>query len=562
MKHNKLIIILSLLAIFVLSLFLRLYHLDQNVPSLYADEVSGSYLSENLLNTPIHNASDLFNTVLLGATRSSWIFGLTPFGTRILSAFYGSLISIAIFLLVVSVSKVVSPRTNKITAILAGFLSAVIPWSFMISRIGYAQISIIVLLVCLHVLLFIKADNVKSYLASLIPLALGVILYPSLVILFPVAFIAVFYYLTKTLNRKLRTIWWSIFVVLVIALGVIGITKYHIFDPNYRGLEIALWRDVNVTADSNYYRGLSRLSTPTIFSFGRDTELLGNKLIFNFPISAINIFTRNYLSFFTPDFLFLKGDNVLRHSTGMVGEFFPFLLPFMLYGAFVFFTKADKKLKSIFLVWILISPLPAAITKDGATYLLRAITLMPFLTYFCALGVISSFGFFKNIFLKIGYGCLIAVVGLYSIYSFLFGYFHVYPALSAPHWEYGFKELSDFQATHPGKFLTIWDDKYPVWYFCFWQKLPNTVCDQNVINTKTRESINNTRIDLPIDNLLFSLPETESDLDEIVAKYKPTYVVIPIKYSTNFPNFKKNAILTKTIEYPDQTTAFTIYYLL
>lgn len=557
MKNNKLFVIFSLFAIFSASLFLRLYRLDQNTPSLYVDEVAGSYKSLVFLNTPISNLLDLITKAKIGPTSFSWILGLTPIGTRLPSALYGSLISIVAFFFALSTAKRMIPNKSRIIAFLTSFFAVVLPWSFMISRIGHSSVPIIVLLVCLHLIVLINAKNTLGYLISLIPLGISVIFYPSLVVIAPVAIVLVFYLLTNGQSRAQKRVSCLIFFTVVVVLSFVGITRYQILNPKARALDLAIWRDVNVTADSNNYRGLSRRSTPTIFSFGKDTELLGNKLVYNFPISVSNVFIRNYLSFFTPDFLFLKGDNILRHSTGMVGEFFPILIPFMLYGAFVFFTKADKKLKAIFLVWILVSPVPAAITKDGATYLLRAITMMPFLTYFCAQGIVSSFVFFKNIYLKIVYGFTISVIGLYSIYSFLFGYFHVYPALSAAHWEYGFKEVSDFQTTHPGKILVIWDDKYPVWYFCFWQKLPPYVCDQENINNS--EMINDSRIDLPIDNLFFSLPKTGTDLDLIITKYKPANVAIPVKYETFFPSFKKNATLVQIIKYPDQTTAFTVY---
>lgn len=556
-KNNKVIIFLLVLVIFAISLFLRLYHLDQNIPSLYADEVSGNYLSLNFLSVPTNNPIDLINKVYLGITHFSWVFGLTPLGARLPSAIYGSLITIVIFYLSFFIAKQISPNKGYFIALLSGFLVSVLPWSFMISRIGHSSVPVMVIFVCLHLIMLIKAKKTSQYLISLIPLGISLFFYPSLIIIAPVATLLVYYLMSDGFTSFQRRLGKLALIITAIIIILIGITRYRIFEPDSRGFDLAIWRDVNVTADSNYYRGLSRESNPTIFSFGKDPEILGNKLVFNFPVSVINVFTKNYLSFFSPDFLFLKGDSILRHSTGMVGEFFPFLLPFMLYGAFVFFTKADKKLKTIFLVWIFISPVPAAITKDGATYLLRVITLMPFITYFCAQGIVSSFRLFKNNILKIAYGGFISIIGLFSIYYFLFGYFHIYPALSASHWEYGFKELSDFQVTHPGKLLTIWEDKYPVWYFCFWQKLPFDTCNPDSINMN--ELVNDNRIDLPVENLLFSLPKNESDLNSIIQKFKPMYIAIPNKYKDLFPNFENNEFLVQTINYPDQTTSISVY---
>lgn len=503
--------------------------------------------------------SGALGTLLLVLTRGSWIFDLTPLGTRFFSALYGSLIPIFMFFFVKSILLFKKNSTKRLTALTACFLSAFLPWSFMMSRLEYTQIPLIIILVCFHLYFLLQSSKTSDYFVSLIPIALGVILYPSMIIIFPISFFITFFCSLDSQSNNQKYISWIVFVTFAVIIGIAGSIKFHIFDSRYRGLDLAIWNDVNVTADSNYYRGLSRLSSPSILSANKDTEIISNRVLFNKPVSVIQIFTKNYLSFFSPDFLFLKGDNILRHSTGMVGEFFPFLLPFMVYGTFVFFSQADKKHKTIFLVWILASPIPAAITKDGATYLLRVITLMPFLTYFCALGLVSSFELLKNKYAKITYGVLITTIALFSIYRFLFGYFHVYPALSAPHWEYGFKELSDFQSTHSGKLLTIWEDKYPVWYFCFWQNLPKEICDLKLINNF--ESVNGSRIDLPINNLLFSLPANETDLMLITDKYKPDFIAIPAKYSPLFPKFTKEHQAVETVKYPDQTVAFSIYKL-
>jgi len=556
MKKNKIVILFSILAIFCLSFYLRIYRLEKNVPSLYVDEVSGSYNSTIPSYTQYANPLDLSEGLLSKISHFTWIFGLTPLGARSASAFYGSFICIVIHLLTLEISKTIQPAKKLSIALLSGIFAAVLPWSFMISRIGHSAVPIAVLLVCLHLLILIKSRKTIHYLLSLIPLGLSVLYYPSLVVIAPLATLLVFYLLTKELGKKQKSIWYLTFIVVLSTLTIIGISRYQILNPKTRGLDLAIWRDVNVTADFNYYRGLSSQSKPSIFSFFINPDT-ANKVYFNYPLSVVHVFVKNYLSFFSPDFLFLKGDNILRHSTGTVGEFFPYLIPFMLLGVLEFFKKANHKIKTIFILWILVSPIPAAITKDGGTYLLRVITLMPFLTYFCVLGLVTSFTIFKKTYLKIIYGFLISVLGLFAVYYFFFGYFHVYPAISAPSWEFGFKEISDFQINNPGKLLIVWEDKYPVWYFCFWQKQPGDVCNQNKMNSS--ELINDTRVDIPSSVLLFSLPKSQKDLNLIIDKYKPNFVVIPIQYEKYFPSIEKERKLIETIKYPDQTTSFSIY---
>jgi hypothetical protein len=556
MKKHKIITFIAVAVIFILGLTLRLYRLDKNIPPLYADE-TGHYQFWALFTDPSQSIfTKVERLILYGPLSYTWFLGLSAFAARLPSAINGSLICLSAFLLAVAISQRLKIKNWLPVSLLVCLLSALLPWSFMMSRL-FSHIPLMLFFVCLHLYLFIKSQTIKADLISLIPLFVGTYYYMSMTAIVPFALVLVFFSIYKRSLPVHKKYYLGVSAAIGSLFLYLFIAKFGLLDPRGRGLDLAIWNDVNVTADANKFRGLARQSEPTIFSFGVGTEKLGNKLVFNYPVSIINVFFKNYLSFFSPDFLFLKGDTVLRHSTGMVGQFFPFLLPFMLYGAFIFFKNADGKLRSIFLVWILVSPLPAAITKDGANYLLRAITLMPFLTYFSGLGLVGSVSWFKNKIIKAVYLVALLFIGLYSAYYFYFGYFHVYPALAAQSYEYGFKEISDFQVSNPGKILIVWEDKYPTLYFCFWQKLPTDVCDRTKLNST--DMINNTIVDLPLDSLLFSLPQNEIDLSAVIAKYRPQYLVIPSKYFGLFPKIEKSESLIQTIKYPDKTTAFSIY---
>ncbi len=548
MSKSKKIIATSLVIIFLFGLVIRLYRLNLNTPSLYADEVGQYFIFEAL---KLHTVNLLRQIVYLSFS-FTWLVGLTPLGVRLPSAIFGSAIGLAMFFL----SRSISPK-NRTLALVACVLGTFVPWSFMISRIGHTHITIIVLLTILHLILYFKAKTIQQTLFSILPVILSAYYYPSVLVLsIFVLFLPVMEVYLK-LGLRQKKIFWLFLGLLLLFLAAIAVFRLKVLDIKSRGQDLAIWRDVNVTADANNYRGLARLSEPTILSFNKDTENLANKLVYNYPTSVINTFFRNYFSFFSPDFLFFKGDSVLRHSTGMVGEFFPFLLPFMIYGAFVFFQKEKGRMKLTFLIWILVSPIPAAITKDGATYLLRVITLMPFLTYFCTLGIVESFGLFKKKLPKYLLGTSLVFIGLYSTYYFYYGYFHVYPALAASSYEFGFKELADFQRGQKGALLVIWDDKYPSSYFCFWQSLPFSVCDRKKMTKQ--ENINSSTVFSPLPDLFFSLPVSEADLLLILSKYQPLYLAVPSKYTVLFQNIEKKHPIVQTINNPDQTIAFVIY---
>jgi len=522
-QKSKTYINCSLILIFILGLFLRLYHLSLNIPSLYADEV-GNYNSWAVFNY----APTLYSKIYSLIFYFNWPFGLTPLSVRFPSAIYGSLLILAIYFFTRQLTS------SRITPLLAALLTAVLPWSFLVSRLGHTHIPLILILVCLHLGLYLKAKTIKNYLLSLVPLLFAACLYLSIIPLFFFALSLVGLRVFLLAGKRQRL--YLSFIVLLIALTVITIfiTYFDGLSLKSRGLDLAIWNDHNVTADHNLYRGIAP-----------------NKFIYNYPLSIGHVFVKNYLSFFSPDWLFLKGDPVLRHSTGQVGYFFPTLIPFLIYGAYQFFASRNKKHKYLFLVWILASPLPAALTKDGGGYLLRAITIMPFLTYFCALGLSK---------LKPLYLFAIAPVLLFSAYSFLYGYFYVYPTLSAPSFEYGFQQLSDFQQDNNNtSMLVIWEGFYPNQYFRFWQQTPP---GEYLNFTSSKISINQSIFYQSFGNLFFAWPKNVTDLNEFITTHKPDYIAFPNDYLDKNPEYKANLNPPqKIIPYPNHTPAFTIYPL-
>ena len=209
------------------------------------------------------------------------------------------------------------------------------------------------------------------------------------------------------------------------------------------------------------------------------------------------------------------------------------------------------------MLWILISPVPAAITKDGAGYLLRVVTMLPFLTYFCALGIVDSFNLIHKR-LKPYYFIFLSLIFIYSVYYFLYGYFHVYPALSARAYEYGFRELSDFQVSHENKtVLIVWDGYYHNNDFRFWQKTP---FDQYESFKIKQIVIGESTFWQTFPNLYFSSPKSVDETKVFIKQYHPDYIVLPDRYFVKYP-MEIETLLTpiEKIKYPDQTTALTIY---
>lgn len=546
---------LLIAATFLIGLALRLYRLDQNIPELYADE-AGHYYYKNYLTDSGQTLTKKLLSITFTATN---IFGLNPFGARFMSAFFGSVLILVGFYFAKSLDKASGSKKYMRVALVAGLLFATLPWGYAISRIGHTHIPIVTILGLAHIIFFINSRSLLQKLLSLMPLLVGTFYYPTLALMSPLILLVPAKQMIwdNQKHKKLVFVSGSLFVVTVLFTMI---NRFQILSNTSRAFDLSIWRDINVTADANLYRGIARQSSESIFSFNLAPESVANKIYFNFPLSVISKFTENYLSFYTTNNLFLKGDPVLRHSTGMVGNFYFFLLPFMLYGSYVFFMgTTSKDTKTFIALWLVASPIPAAITKDGAGYLLRSISLYPILTFFCAQGLVYSFNCFKSVFVRIIYGLLLLAIFVFSAHYYFFGYFHVYPSLAKNSFEYGFKGLSDFQRSTGSKLLIIWEDKYPISLFCFWQNLPYDLCKAE--NLRKSETVGETRVDMPTKNVYFTLPKTEKDLEAIVTRYTPSHIALSDRFLEIYPEFFKDYKIVDTIKNPDDTSSFYIYQI-
>jgi len=155
-------------------------------------------------------------------------------------------------------------------------------------------------------------------------------------------------------------------------------------------------------------------------------------------------------------------------------------------------------------------------------------------------------------------GMTLLVIAGYSIYYFLFGYFHVYPALAARSYEYGFKELSDFQSVHDdAKMLVIWQGFYPNLYFRFWQKTP--LEDYELAQSESVE-VGKSVFHQTFDNLYFSWPVRAEDLEKFLMENEIELVVFPEDYLNKNSDYALiGLVLVEEINYPDNKVAFKIY---
>lgn len=518
MKFKSLLVPLFLIFLVLSSLALRLYRLD--LIQLYADEAGHYLLFHQIQTRGLHLYERLMTF--------TWIFGLNAFGIRSASAIYG-----AIFVLVAYYfgKNVISVKVGLISALISAFL----PSYFLLSRIGHTHIQLVLILTTLSLALLTKAKSTKSIIISLIPLILASYTYFSLLVITPLFVSLIFIYIFRGSAKKIISHSWLLLVVFLVILGIA--VRYQVFDHKSRGMDLLISNDVNTYAVSDEKRGL--IMNMKIAPF-----------VYNKISANVDIFVKNYLSFISPDWLFLKGDSILRHSTNTVGTLYPFLLPFLLYGIYHFYRFGSPHLRLYITLWLLIAPIPAAITKDGGGYLLRAVTMVPVLVLWSAIGLSKT----KTKWLPI-----VCLVAMYSIGRFFIEYHFVYPTQAFHSFEYGFKDIAQFQLENKNaSLLLVWQGYNPDLLFRTFQN----VSPDAFFRPPQQFILGETEFFMTSKNLVFSAVKSTADLAEFQAKYDFEYLVVPDPYFFKFsPSVEQKKRLVKEIMYPNQTVAFSIYKL-
>jgi len=451
--------------ILVLAAFFRLYQLNQVPIELFGDELDVGYQAYSILKTgkdlrgyswPIyfHSLSEfraplyLYATVPFVAT-----FGLNEWGVRLPAAFFGIL---SVFLLYLLAKKLFN---YEILALISAFLLAITPWHIHYSRAGF-EVTLLLTLILGGLFFWVKV----KYLISAIFFLLAFYTY-STAVLFIILLLPILFFLDKTwrkVEKKNLLIVFCVFLVGMIPF-VLGLFSGQ---AGERFSQISIFRDQKLVERIINKRG----GEP---AFGR---------VFHNKATEIGKeFISNYLNAFSPDFLFLKGDPNLRHSVGTTGELYLIYLPFLILGLVEVAKNLKKKENLLLLGWLLVSPVPSALTIGGGNHATRLFLMLPVLILFIAIGVVQSCFWIKrmsNIF-KFLLVFFTFSFFIFNFVSYLHQYYVHYPKESWRFWHYGYKEaikkLSILEDQYKRVVLNnnhepilirflFWENKDPVWF--------------------------------------------------------------------------------------------------
>jgi hypothetical protein len=177
--------------------------------------------------------------------------------------------------------------------------------------------------------------------------------------------------------------------------------------------------------------GIARFSQTSAFSEHGHISFL-HQVLLN-PLIAV----RNYLSFFSPLFLFISGDGIGRDQVPEFGEVYLWQLPFLLFGIYALLKSISLK-KKILLMLLIITPLGAIFTRPSP-HALRALPMV------LPLMAITGYGIYelwkrKSIYLKTAV-IVVFIFGIYEFFSYLHIYYVHYPKTNELDWGAAYKEV-------------------------------------------------------------------------------------------------------------------------
>ncbi len=445
----------GLIVIVLLASFLRLWQLGEIPSGIHADEADTGYSAYSILKTGKTQYAD-FNPLMFteengGSHPPVYTYILIPiiyFGglnivvERMPSVIAGLGLVIVFYFLLRKIFK------DQCIALLGTFLLAINPWAIEASRQGLLE-SVALFLMVSGITVFLYAKKTYVYVFSAILLGLSLHAYDTPKIILPLILLSLIIYKWKTFKKKKSIliavlITFSIFYALMVYVLFAGQIK------DYASVSILNQQQVSKEVDRERFLTNAPLWLSSIFH---------NKLtVFTYQVSA------NYSKIFTFNWLYINGPEGFESTTH--GEYYLFELPLLFLGIY-FIIKSNKKLATLLLFWMVIAPIPAAVTYTG-NFPLRAIFLLPIPIIFSSYGLIRLWNYLnKNNLFNIAVKSTIVIFMIFFVFRFFVIYFFDYPVFASEYWAKQQNDALRFAIEQSNKYKSIFIDGGNDWLMMY-----------------------------------------------------------------------------------------------
>jgi len=450
-----------LAGVFALGFLLRVVGISSFPAGFNADEAGQGYAAYSILKT----GRDEWGEFLPLAPRSYGdfraplytyltvpsvaVFGLNEFAVRLPNAILGSFAVLVVYFLSLELFG------KKRIALIASFLFAFSPWHIMLSR-GAFEPNLPTLLIPLGILAFLKGiKSSKWMLLSAFIFGISLFSYYAASFLVPLMVIFLFWQYRGKAKRQ----------YLPVAIFLFFLTAFFVnsfFGSATRGADVAIFNPTGgwgAVADARFEARQLGLWDPV-------ARVFNNKAIYTFEV-----FVRNYLSYLSPQFLFTNGAGESTYGlTPGIGLLY-FVEFAFLFGFLAILVKNKDKRLFWLALWILIAPIPAALSKGPGFAANRAAVIMPAIQIASAVGAYYAY---KAVKLKKVFAGVAVVLIFVNFALFVEDYVYHAPSKNARAMSFGWRQAVGFLKEREDNYKRIIVSRKfsePQMFIAFYKKL-------------------------------------------------------------------------------------------
>ncbi len=441
MNRKGLLFIFILLLAFVL----RFYQLGKIPPGINLDEAAIGWNAYSILKTGRDEYGQFLPLVFRShddykpplyiylTVPAVAVFGLTEYAVRFPSALLGVLAVAATYLLARELLYLGRPNPDPklfwVVPFTAAFLLAIAPWHLQFTRVAFESGSV-VFMTATGLWLWLRGLRMaRLYLWLLAFLFFGteLYLYQAARVFVPLFILLLFWVFFRTLwpQRKKISLPLLLFGLLLLPTLLLATTTAGqmrlqgtsiLQDPKPREINLS-WRFYDQAKGDN---NALVLFHPQILAYAQKAAV-------------------SYLSHFRPDFLFLGESGPPVNYVANIGLLYLWEMPLLLIGLFDVW-RNHKQLAWLLSGWILLAPLPAAVTSATPSSI-RTTAVLPAYQLLSAFGLFRLWEYAGERFLlqRLRYLFPLLVMGGIILYLHMM-LIHA-PADYSQLWFYGYKEV-------------------------------------------------------------------------------------------------------------------------
>lgn len=453
-----------LLGIGLFAFLLRIIYINALPATLNIDEAALGYNAFSILKTgadehgvflplalqsfgdwklPVYSYLDVLSIAFLGISKLS---------VRLPSILAGTASVFLIYFIAYSLFK------NRAIGLIASLFLAISPWSIFFSRGAY-EVNVATAFFLGGVLLllkFLEKRRTSLLISSYILFAITLFTYHSYLLLTPL-FVLVILFLHRGVYMKK-----SSFLITSLLFAIVIVGSFFILTQggNKKTSNLNIFSDQQVIYDrADKVRG----------DAAGDKNVLLEKVLYNKYAAGFYQLGQNYLGAFAPSVLLDKGGERLTHNIGNIGYFYLVDALFFFLGLFFLLWKREKKILLTILPWIILAPIPSALTSEHTGT--RLYPLVPPLILVCSYGFYQAIFLFHKRWQKRLAAIVFSGIVLVSFVYFLNYYFVHFNTQRMAFWKYGYEDAVKISQKYPDYNIVMrGPENFPYIYFLLYNE--------------------------------------------------------------------------------------------